>query len=118
MRCSSRSSILVRGSPAPACWCSACSKSPGCKPRLRASMLTISQAGDILISCSSSVWQLVELIEDFGEVAGVQSGQLRYRLTARSLGEALSRGLHPGDLLQALHQHAGAGEPLTSMLER
>ena len=84
----------------------------------RASMLTISQAGDILISCSSSVWQLVELIEDFAEVAGVQSGQLRYRLTARSLGDALSRGLHPGDLLQALHQHAGAGEPLTSMLER
>jgi len=83
-----------------------------------ASMLTISQAGDILISCSSSAWQLIELIEDFAEVAGVESGQLRYRLAARSLGDALSRGLHPGALLQTLYQHAGAGVPLTSMLER
>jgi len=86
--------------------------------RARAPILTISQAGDILISCSSSAWPLIELIEDFAEVAGVQSAQLRYRPTARSLGDAFSRGLHPGDLLQALHQHASAGEPLTSMLER
>ena len=83
-----------------------------------ATMLKISQTGDILIFCSSSAWPLIESIEDFAEVAGVQSGWLRYRLTARSLGDAFSRGLHPGDLLQVLRQHASAGEPLTSMLER
>jgi Helicase conserved C-terminal domain len=83
-----------------------------------AAVLKISQTGDILISCSSSAWPLIESIEDFAEVAGVQSEWLRYRLTARSLGDAFSRGLHPSDLLQVLRQHASAGEPLTSMLER
>ncbi len=70
------------------------------------SVLTLSEAGDILISSSPIVWPLIELLEDFAEVAGVQSGRLRYRLTATSLSEAMSRGLNPTPLLQLLHQHA------------
>ncbi len=73
-------------------------------------MLTLSENGDILISSSPVEWPLIELLEDFAEVAGVQAGRLCYRLTAASLAEALSRGLHPTHLLQLLHQHADARE--------
>jgi Helicase conserved C-terminal domain len=71
-------------------------------------MLTLSENGDILISSSPVEWPLIELLEDFAEVAGVQAGRLCYRLTAASLAEALSRGLNPTHLLQLLHQHADA----------
>ncbi len=84
-------------------------------------MLTLSETGDILISSSSIVWPLIELLEDFAEVAGVQAGRLRYRLTATSLSEAMSRGLNPAPLLQLLHQHADAinrvPTPLLAQLE-
>ena len=73
-------------------------------------MLTLSENGDILISSSPVEWPLIELLEDFAEVAGVQAGRLCYRLTAASLAEALSRGLNPTHLLQLLHQHADAKE--------
>jgi hypothetical protein len=73
-------------------------------------MLTLSENGDILISSSPVEWPLIELLEDFAEVAGVQAGRLCYRLTAASLAEALSRGLNPTHLLQLLHQQADARE--------
>jgi hypothetical protein len=80
--------------------------------------LTLSETGDILISSSSVAWPLIELLEDFAEVAGVQSGLLRYRLTATSLSEAMSRGLNPTSLLQLLHQHAEPSlVPLLAQLE-
>jgi len=68
--------------------------------------LILSEAGDILISSSSTAWPLIELLEEFAEIAGVQAGRLRYRLTATSLGQALSHGLQPTTLLQLLHQYA------------
>ena len=78
-----------------------------------------SEAGDILIACTSAAWPLIELLEDFAEVAGVQAGRLRYRLTVKSLGEALSRGLHPASLLQLLHEYAEPSlTPLLVQLER
>jgi hypothetical protein len=66
-------------------------------------VLEISQAGDVLVACTSAAWPLIELLENFAEVAGVSDGRLRYRLTPASLGEALSRGLHPAYLLDQLH---------------
>lgn len=70
-------------------------------------VLEISQAGDVLIACTSTAWPLIELLENFAEVAGVSAGRLRYRLTPASLGEAFSRGLHPADLLDNLRHALG-----------
>ncbi len=82
-------------------------------------MLTVAEADDLLISCSSPAWPSIELIEEFAEVAGVQAGMLRYRLTVTSLSEALRRGLRPAALLQLLQQHAGpALTPFLTQLER
>jgi hypothetical protein len=78
--------------------------------------LKISVTGDILISCSSVAWPLIEGIEDFAEVAGIQSGLLCYRVTAKSLSDAFNRGLHPSNLLKLLYQHAEAGELLANVL--
>ena len=81
-------------------------------------MLTLSETGDILISSNPVAWPLIELLEDFAEVAGVQAGRLCYRLTAASLAEALSHGLNPTPLLQLLHQHAEPSpSPLLTQLE-
>jgi len=80
--------------------------------------LKVSATGDILIPCSSVAWPLIERIEDFAEVAGIQSGLLCYRVTAKSLSDAFNRGLHPSDLLELLYQHAEAGELLADVLAR
>lgn len=82
----------------------------------RETILNVSETNDLLISCTSVAWPLIELIEDFAEIAGVQSGRLRYQLTSQSLSAALSRGLHPTTLLQLLHQHAEPDERLGRML--
>lgn len=80
--------------------------------------LLLTEAGDILVSSHSTAWPLIELLEDFAETAGVQAGRLRYRLTATSLGEALSQGFQPAALLQLLHQHTDpALAPLLAQLE-
>jgi hypothetical protein len=67
--------------------------------------LLLSETGDILVSSNATAWPLVELLENFAEIAGVQQGRLRYRLTATSLGQALSHGLQPATLLQLLHKY-------------
>jgi len=83
-------------------------------------LLKVTETGELLISCSSAAWPLIELIEEFAEVAGVQDDHLRYRLTANSLREALRRGLRPVTLLQLLRQTAeqetAADESLTPLL--
>ena len=79
----------------------------GQQDRQTTPVLEITQAGDVLIACTSTAWPLIELLENFAEVAGVFAGRLRYRLTPRSLSEALSRGLHPADLLEQLRQAVG-----------
>ena len=70
--------------------------------RHSAPSLEISPSGDILIACTSTAWPLIELLENFAEEAGVFGGRLRYRLTPQSLSTALSRGLHPTNLLENL----------------
>jgi hypothetical protein len=81
--------------------------------------LLLTETGDILVASHSTAWPLIELLEDFAETAGVQDGRLRYRLTATSLGEALSHGLQPASLLQLLHEHTELSPaPVLEQLER
>ena len=68
------------------------------------SLLDVLETGELLISCTSAAWPLIELIEDFAETAGVRNQHLCYRLAPRSLAEALSRGRRPTALLQLLQQ--------------
>lgn len=64
--------------------------------------LTISEEGHVLIPCQAANWPLLACIEDFAENTGVEHEQLSYRLTPSSLGEAMSRGHDPRDLLMLL----------------
>ena len=77
-----------------------------------ASLLDVLETGELLVSCTSAAWPLVELIEDFAETAGVRNEHLCYRLAPRSLAEALSRGQHPTALLQLL-RHISENEEQT-----
>ena len=60
----------------------------------------------MLVECRSAAWPLIELIEEFAEIAGVSGERLYYRLAPKSLAEALGRGQQPGDLLRLLRQIA------------
>jgi hypothetical protein len=66
---------------------------------------------ELLVSCSPVAWPLIELMETFTEAAGVSQGRLRYRLTPKALGEALSRGRCPTALVELLRSVA---EPRTA----
>jgi hypothetical protein len=68
--------------------------------------ITVAEDGNLLIPSVPSNWEVIELIENFAEVHGVQAGQLCYRLTPKSLCEAFSRGQSPAPLLQALRNAA------------
>src|SRR5947209_1749238 len=72
--------------------------------------LDVLETGELLVESHSDSWPLIELIEDFAEVAGVCNGRLCYRLAPRSLAEALGRGQQPGDLLRLLRKIAKDGE--------
>jgi hypothetical protein len=61
---------------------------------------------ELLLACSLSSWPIIEVLETFAEPAGVRSDRLRYRLTPKALGTALSRGQRPGPLLDILHVRA------------
>ncbi|MBV9710434.1 MAG: hypothetical protein JO011_05870 [Ktedonobacteraceae bacterium] len=56
----------------------------------------------LLVSCSPTAWPLIEMMEMFAEPGGVRKECLCYRLTPKALGEALSRGKRPTDLLELL----------------
>jgi hypothetical protein len=64
--------------------------------------LTILDANELLIACSAQTWQIIEVLETFAEKAGVRHDSLCYRLTPKSLGNALSRGHRPEILLKFL----------------
>ena len=72
--------------------------------------LTVSEAGNLLIPCQAANWPLIACVEDFAESNGVQYGQLSYRLTPRSLGEAMSRGRVPRELLTLLARSCAEDE--------
>ena len=71
-----------------------------------ASTITVVEDGKLRVPSSSSCWEVIELIENFAEVMGVQDGQLCYQLTPKSLSDAFSRGQSPASLLQLLREVA------------
>ncbi len=83
-----------------------------------ASSLEVQENGDILLDCTAECWPLMKVIEDFVEVAGIRRGQLRYRLTPKSLSEALSRGKRPTALVDILRSLAEQEAQLNSPLAR
>ena len=68
--------------------------------------LEVLETGELLVACIPAAWPLIELIEEFAEVAGVRDNRLCYRLAPKSLAEALGRGQHPTALLSLLQQIA------------
>lgn len=78
--------------------------------RERAPALDVLETGELLIESRFDSWPLIELIEDFAEVAGVRNSRLCYRLVPGSLAEALSRGQQPGNLLRILRKIVKDGE--------
>ena len=82
----------------------------------RAPVLDVLETGELLIESRTDSWPLIELIEDFAEVAGVRGGRLCYRLAPGSLAEALGRGQQPGNLLKLLRKIAKDEEHSNSPL--
>jgi len=82
----------------------------------RAPVLDVLETGELLIESRTDSWPLIELIEDFAEVAGVRGGRLCYRLAPGSLAEALGRGQQPGNLLKLLRKIAKDEEDSNSPL--
>jgi hypothetical protein len=64
--------------------------------------LDVTDANEILISCSVQNWPVIQLLELFTEPTGVQQGLLAYRISAQAFGRALGRGLRPVVLLRLL----------------
>ena len=71
------------------------------------SALEIVNDEELLVTCSPDAWSLIEMMETFMEAAGVERERLRYRLTPKMLGEALSRGNRPTGLLDLLRSMKG-----------
>lgn len=62
----------------------------------------ISPEGQLLLACQPANWPLIACVERFAENGGVSAEKLVYRLTARSLSQAIGQGYDPGELLKAL----------------
>ncbi|HXL36990.1 MAG TPA: hypothetical protein VN954_07290 [Ktedonobacteraceae bacterium] len=92
------------------------------QPSTHVSDISIAESGDLTIPCTFANWPLIELIERFAEVKGIQATRLCYQLTPRSLGEAFARGESSVPLLELLHslaeyQHSIAPDgPLARLL--
>jgi hypothetical protein len=65
--------------------------------------LEVVDSEEVLITSSMQAWPIMAVIEQFAEAMGVQQGRLRYRLTPKAVGEALSRGKQASHLLEMLH---------------
>ncbi len=64
----------------------------------------------LLVPSSPAAWPFIEMMEMFMEAVGVRKGFLGYRLTPKALGEALSLGKHPTDLLELLRTRVVQGQ--------
>lgn len=67
-------------------------------------MMRVTEHDELLVSCTTQAWPLIQLLDRFAQAAGVQHGRLCYRLTPSALGAALSNGTSPEPLLVALQQ--------------
>ena len=83
-----------------------------------ASLLQVLETGELLVACTPAAWPLIEIIEEFAEVAGVRNHRLCYRLAPKSLATALSHGQHPTSLLKLLQQLAEREKQADSPLVR
>jgi hypothetical protein len=83
--------------------------------------IELSEQGEILVVSSAGNWPLIDLIERFTRVHGVQAGRLRYRITPAALSEALRRGedLAPFlELLRCARESEQGDGPVEEMLHR
>ncbi|HEU5228157.1 MAG TPA: hypothetical protein VFU49_10135 [Ktedonobacteraceae bacterium] len=71
--------------------------------------LEVIDTEEMLVTCSARAWPMIEVMETFTVAAGVRPDRLRYRLTPKALGEALSQGKHPTQLLKLLRSLATNG---------
>ena len=75
----------------------------------------------VLIVSSAGNWPLIDLVERFTRVNGVQAGRLSYQITPASLSEALRRGEDLATFLELLRCALDAGKndgPIEEMLRR
>lgn len=83
--------------------------------------LEIVDSEEVLVTSSIHAWPTIDVMDQFAEATGVQQSRLRYRLTPKALGEALSQGKTATRLLDLLHQLAAEQSeenetPLSQML--
>lgn len=81
-------------------------------------MLEVVGDEEILVASSPQAWPMIQLLEEFTEVAGVSKERLCYRLTPGALGEALSQGRRPDALLELLRCTATNGQEQNPFLAR
>ena len=86
--------------------------------RQRWPVLDVLETGELLVEARPDTWPLIELIEDFVEVAGVRDDRLCYRLAPKSLAEALGRGQKTNGLLDFLRHMARDEEKSDSPLQQ
>ncbi len=83
--------------------------------------IELSEQGYVLIVSSAGNWPLIDLVERFTHVAGVQAGRLRYQVTPAALSEALRCGEELSPFLELLRCARDAGQgnsPLEEILNR
>lgn len=66
------------------------------------SELEIVGAEEVRVACRASLWPAIAVLEAFAQAAGVQGEYLRYFVTPKALGEALSKGKQPSRLVNLL----------------
>ena len=66
------------------------------------SELEIVGAEEVHIACRASLWPAITVLETFAQAAGVHGECLRYFVTPKALGEALSKGKQPSRLVNLL----------------
>jgi hypothetical protein len=64
--------------------------------------LEIVGAEEVRIACRASLWPAIAVLEAFAQTAGVHGEHLRYFVTPKALGEALSKGKQPSRLVNLL----------------
>lgn len=62
----------------------------------------VTEKGELLVESTAQAWPMLQLLEEFAEVAGVKEGKLCYRLAPAALSSAISKGKQPELLLELL----------------
>jgi hypothetical protein len=66
------------------------------------SELAIVGAEEVRVACRAALWPAIAVLEAFAQAAGVHGEYLRYFVTPKALGEALSKGKQPSRLAHLL----------------